>query len=127
MTVDFEYEVPEVIWRPILVDGNATGYKVDPPFDWEWDALTTLRHFAALIEHRTGMKVRVSPTAEDGECYEVLTDHVTGGPASYEVMWAWMSGFESGHNSLLWKAAKGVQAVTEVVEESTDSSEPIES
>jgi len=116
----FDYDPPEVIWRPILIDGEVTGYKVDPPFSWEWDHLTTLRHYAALIGHRTGMKVRVSPSDphliitteydDEPETYDVLTGHATGGPAPYEVTWAWLSGFETGHNELLWKAGRDAQA-----------------
>jgi hypothetical protein len=112
----FEYEVPEVIWRPVLNESNeVTGYKVDPEFDpLNWDQLTMLRHYAALIEHRTGMKVRVGPgeTPEPPEgiqyekVYHILTGHMTGGPAPYEVTWAWLSGFEGGVNELLWKASQ---------------------
>jgi hypothetical protein len=104
----FDYEVPEVIWRPINSDdGEVAGYKVDPPFDWAADNLVTLRHYAALIEHRTGLKLRVGQSdGEDELVYHVLAGHVTGGPAPYEVTWAWLSGFESGIQELLWRAAK---------------------
>lgn len=111
----FDYEVPEVIWRPIKNgDDEVIGFKVDPPFDWAGDNLATLRHYAALIEHRTSLKVRV--VQEDGEdelVYHVLTGHATGGPATYEVTWAWLSGFEGGHNELLWKAGKESQSAAE--------------
>lgn len=112
----FDYEVPAVSYEPILNDeGRVVGQQVQPPFELTWDHLTTLRHFAALIEHRTGTKVRVSP-AEWGEVqdeedkkdelYDVLTAHTTGGPAVYEVTWAWLSGFETGIHELLWSSKK---------------------
>jgi hypothetical protein len=123
----FDYDPPEVIWRPILTEGEVTGYKVDPPFE-EWDNgdnLITLRHYAALIEHRTGMKVRVAPNGhqsaartqlqeigaeiisrDEGQLFDVLTGHATGGPAPYEVTWSWLSGFECGHNEILWSVSK---------------------
>lgn len=132
----FDYEVPDVSYEPITNDdGLVIGHQVHPPFALTWDHLTTLRHFAALIEHRTGTKIRVAPlivkkteayplsdvgeasAIVDGaegmgertveqELYDVLTAHTTGGPAVYEVTWAWLSGFETGIHELLWSSKK---------------------
>lgn len=96
---------------PILAGtGKPVGFRVDPPFGINWPPLRTLRHFAALIEHRTGHKVRVAPVVKDVgpiEQYEVMTEHcLTGEPAGFEVVYAWLSGFENGIHEVLWKASK---------------------
>ncbi len=70
--------------------------------------LATLREVAALIERRTGLKMRVaqSETIEVGSedpLYEVMTDHCIGGPAPFEVTWGWLSGFENGCAEVSWK------------------------
>jgi hypothetical protein len=119
----FDYDVPVVSYDPITNDdGLVIGQQVQPPFELTWDHLTTLRHFAALIEHRTGTIIRVSPAdpppleddepsvetenfaAKQDELYDVLTAHTTGGPAAYEVTWAWMSGYETGIHELVWSS-----------------------
>ncbi|MGO8850311.1 hypothetical protein [Mycobacterium sp.] len=35
--------------------------------------------------------------------YEVQTAHALGGPAPYDVMWAWLSGFHNGIEETLRK------------------------
>lgn len=94
------------------------GFRVDPPFGVNWPPLRTLRHLAALIEHRTGHKVRVGSVVReqkrfDGDClsrteeYEVMTEHcLTNESAGFEVVYAWLSGFENGIHEFLWKASK---------------------
>ena len=112
----FDYQVPEVIWRPNYSPetGELVGYVVDPPFSEDWDHLISLRHYAALIEHRTSLEVRVAQVGgEDEPEYHVLTGHATGGPAPYEVTWSWLSGFELVVQELLWKASKDAQGAAE--------------
>lgn len=116
--MSFDYEPPAVAWVPILASsGKPVGFRVDPPFGVNWEHLRTLRHFAALIEHRTGHKVRVRerPVTSnevlsrgvDPEQYEVLTEHATTGePAGFGVVYAWLSGFENGIHEVLWRASK---------------------
>lgn len=123
MTHKFDYEPPKVTWEPITGEVDKTlptgeirkesrviGHRVEPPFGDCWDHLTTLRHFAALIEHRTGLKVRVSPAEKpeadqepEPEAYDVLTEHSVGGPASFETIWSWLSGFENGVFEVHWQ------------------------
>jgi hypothetical protein len=105
----FDYEPPQVTYDPIVEDGKTVGFQVNPPFDPDWDHLVTLQHFAALIEHRTGHKIRVAKNdRKEGEfaylndLYDVLTDHATGGPVEFDIAWAWMSGFENGIHEILW-------------------------
>lgn len=119
-TLDWDYTPPSVTYDPITEDVNVTlntgetrqeiktvGYVVNPKFGIDWPHLQTLRHFAALIEHRTGLRVRVAQNdVEEQECFEVRTSHSTGGPAPYEVVYAWLSGFENGSHETLWAATK---------------------
>lgn len=105
----WDYEPPEVAYVPIEKDDQVVGYRVEPPFGVDWPPLQTLRHFAALIEHRTGQKVRVAPSASQPpdyddmpELFDVMTGHSTGGPAPFEIMYSWLSGFENGIHELLW-------------------------
>jgi hypothetical protein len=102
------YEPPEVAYVPIVKDDKVVGYKVEPEFGLTWPHIQTLRHFASLIEHRTGIKIRVIKVddIEDCEAFEVLTGHSTGGPAPYEVTFAWLSGFENGIHEFLWGVKK---------------------
>jgi hypothetical protein len=131
----WDYDPPEVAWVPIMqevhkqkptgetyIEEKVIGYRVEPPFGLTWPPLQTLRHYAALIEHRTGQKVRVIPNTvkewlpfpdddepKDVEHYEVRTDHVTGGPAPYDVTYSWLSGYENGIYALLWAASKNTK------------------
>lgn len=107
------YTPPTVSYDPIVEGGKIIGFKVNPPFGLTWPPLKTLQHFAALIEHRTGAKVRVVRAdndliLDDGsliEAYEVTTGHVvTGSSASYEITYAWLSGFENGIHEILWRS-----------------------
>lgn len=125
----WQYEPPQVSYDPIYGEpeyktwptGEITstqkvvGFKVEPPFGTDWPHLKTLQHFAALIECRTGHKVRVTEADykildDDGnelEAFDVLTGHsTTGSPAPFEVTWAWLSGFENGIHECLWKASR---------------------
>jgi hypothetical protein len=121
------YEPPKVAWVPIkeevhktkptgetYIEERVTGFHIDPPFGLTWPHLRTLQHYAALIEHRTGMKVRViqsTPGQEEGfpddipATFEVRTEHVAGQAAPYEVTYAWMSGYENGIHAVLWTAS----------------------
>lgn len=121
----WDYVPPQVTYDPIeefvttvLPTGEhksekkVVGYAVNPKFGADWEEIQTLQHFAALIEHRTGHKIRViksvhqSPDYDDlPELFEVKTAHCIGGPAPYEVAYAWMSGYENGIHSVLWKAS----------------------
>ena len=104
-------------WEPILASsGKPVGFRVDPPFGVNWPHLRTLRHFAALVEHRTGHKVRVGAVSREVrtdddlysvEEYQVLTEHsATAEPAGFEVVYAWLSGFENGAHEVLWRLSK---------------------
>ena len=111
-TETFDYEVPVVTWEPItkrveredddgriVVENEITGHRVDPPYVDNWDELTKLRWFAALIGNRTGVQVRVRQLdGEDALAYQISTQRMeyTDTPASYEVTWAWLSGLEAG-------------------------------
>lgn len=103
---------------PILSSGGKpVGFRVEPPFGVNWNHLRTLRHFAALIEHRTSHIVRVGPhkvttgevlsEGQEPEQFEVMTEHcITSEPAGFGVVYAWLSGFENGIHEYLWKASK---------------------
>jgi hypothetical protein len=122
----FEYDLPVKSYDPVYMDAIKTrptgeqypekvvvAYKFDADPPLTGTNLEQLRYQAAKIEVRTGLKIRVAPRPAkikvfgasapgveeevDVEHYEVLTAHATGGPAPYEVMWAWLSGFESGN------------------------------
>jgi hypothetical protein len=129
----FDYELPIKSYEPVFEEVTRTrptgeqynesvvvAYKFDADPPLTGTNLEQLRYAAAKIEVRTGLKVRVAPRAAkikigvndhgednlvDAEHYEVLTAHATGGPALYEVMWAWLSGFESGNAETMrqWK------------------------
>lgn len=119
------YEPPVVTYDPIHEDDvkvlptgehqaikRVVGYVVNPKFGLDWPEIRTLQHFAALIEHRTNQYVRVilakdqPPDYDDlPEMFEVRTAHSLGGPAPYEVVYAWLSGFENGIHELLWEAS----------------------
>jgi hypothetical protein len=111
----FDYEPPKVTWEPItkkveredddgriVVDQETVGHKVEPPWNnEEWDELTKLRWFAALIEYRTGVGVRVArdPDWSEGSypSYNIALPHMESTtPAPYPVVWGWLSGFEAG-------------------------------
>jgi hypothetical protein len=108
-TDKWDYTPPEVEWLPVYEDDIVVDHRAEPPFGKDWPEIQTLRHQAALVESRTGLKVRVAlndiRADEDGipPLYDVLADHAIGGPAPYEVVWAWMSGFEVGINEYLRK------------------------
>lgn len=128
----FDYDPPVITYTPIeediiktlptgedKVEQIVVGYKADPPPPLTGTNLEQLRYAAALIEVRTGHKVRVAPRPAkvkisvdgednlvDVEHYEVLTAHATGGPAPYEVTWAWLSGFHNGIEETLRKVTK---------------------
>lgn len=125
-TDPWAYEPPVVSYDPIYEDDvkvlptgehkaikKVVGYVVNPKFGVDWPEVQTLQHFAALIEHRTGQKVRVIQATvgqEEGfpddilATFEVKTAHSIGGPAPYEVVYAWLSGFENGIHEVLWGA-----------------------
>jgi hypothetical protein len=100
----WDYTPPEVSETPVYEGDVIVAYLPHPAFGHDWPSLTTLRHQAALVELRTGLKVRVAPNesrteySNDPEFFDVLTGHAIGGPAPYEVVWSWMSGFEVGVN-----------------------------
>lgn len=116
----FDYDPPVVTYDPVTEEVTRTrptgeqyneeiitGYVVNPPPDLTAPNLEQLRHFAALIEHRTEHKVRVAPKmVGDEEHYQVLTAHVVSGAAPYEITYAWLSGFDNGIHDQLWKEAK---------------------
>lgn len=146
----FDYDPPVITYTPIeediiktlptgedKVEQIVVGYQADPPPPLTGTNLEQLRYAAALIEVRTGHKVRVAPktvqikktvvldgrpgrdtspiidgeygttqVSHDVEFYEVLTAHATGGPAAYEVTWAWLSGFHNGIEETLRKVTK---------------------
>jgi hypothetical protein len=133
----WDYTPPKVSYDPIREGDKVVGYVVNPKFEPDWPHLKTLQHFAALIEHRTGQRVRVIATTtstpyeevldgRDGressmqidgehatsvryrreEWYKVQTSYCTDGPAPYEVVYAWLSGFENGCHAIFWSVNK---------------------
>lgn len=108
----FDYTPPVVTWEPItkrveredeetgkiVVDQEVTGHRVEPAYDENWDEITKLRWFAALIGHRTGVQARVRQLdGEDALAYQVSTKHMESRePAPYDITWSWLSGLEAG-------------------------------
>ncbi len=99
----WDYTPPTVTLKPVEEDGVVVAQLPDPPFGHDWPPLQTLQHLAALIEGQTGQRVRVTshePTYEGQDVntdeFDVLTTHWLGGPAPFEVTYAWLSGFQAG-------------------------------
>jgi hypothetical protein len=118
----FDYEVPQVSWQQVTEKGIVVAELASPLLPVTASHLEVLRYHAALIEHRTGLRLRVAPAEpptapadtntlavpidDPQDQYEVAVAHATGGPASFELTYAWMSGFLTGVFEVQWKASE---------------------
>lgn len=95
-TAKWDYEPPKVSWEPTVVDGRVTGYHIEPKFGLTWPHIQTLQHRAALIEHRTGIRLRVVTSDHDEELFEIGTPHGVIGSEPYRGVSLWLTAFEEG-------------------------------
>lgn len=100
------YEPPVVTWEPTMADGVVTGYAAQPPFGLEWPSIRSLQHYAALVEHRTGVTLRVVVRDDEHEDFEIMTPHSVTGNYTYLEAMNWMRAYEVGFNEAAQRRAE---------------------
>lgn len=106
---DWDYEQIPVVMRLTTNDeGVVVGSHPDPPFQPAFTHLQMLRHHAALVTSKTGIRVRVcesiySINSELKEDYfDFMTPHATSGPHAYLHALGWLNAFEDGIREARW-------------------------